>query len=132
MGRHYGERARALVGTPFRPQGRDPATGVDCVGLALFTYGIRTNAVRSNYRLRGDHRAEIEHQLARFFRRTRAARPRQGDLMLLAVSAGQFHLAIRTDLGFVHADARLGRTVETPGVPQWPTIAIFRKRAGSD
>ena len=128
MGPDYCERARALVGTRFRPQGRDPQAGLDCVGLVLVTYGIAVDAVRRNYRLSGDHRAEIERELARFFDRSHQNGPCRDELMLLAVSAGQLHLGIRTDLGFVHADARVGRVVETPGLPRWPVLATYRRR----
>jgi len=128
MGQDYSTSARALVGIPFRPQGRDPRAGLDCVGLVLLTYGIAMDAVRRNYRLSGDHRAEAERELARFFRRARAHVPRRGDLMLLAVTAEQLHFGIRTDIGFVHADARLGRVVETPGTPRWPLLATYRRR----
>jgi len=128
MGQDYCERARALVGTRYRPQGRDPKAGLDCVGLVLVTYGIALDAVRRNYRLSGDHRAEIERELAPFFLCKRANGPCRDDLMLLAVSAEQLHFGIRTDLGFVHADARLGRVVETPGTPRWPLLATYRRR----
>lgn len=47
--------------------------------------------------------------------------------MLIEVSARQLHLAIRTETGFVHADARRG-VVETPGEPEWAVVATFRKR----
>ena len=132
MKRDFVERARALVGTRFRPQGRDPQTGVDCVGLVLATFGLAQGSVRRNYRLRGDHSAEIERELAFHFRRVRSA-VRPGDLMLLAAAADQFHFGIITDRGFVHADARIGRVVETPGEPRWPVLGIFRKslRRGS-
>jgi len=123
------ERARALVGTRFRPQGRDPETGLDCVGLLLATYAIPRDAVRRNYRLRGDHRSEIERELKTYFRRVTTLK-RTGDLMLLAVDSDQVHFGIWTAIGFVHADARLGRVVETPGEPHWPVLGIFRKRLG--
>lgn len=126
MSLDFGQRARALVGTRFRPQGRDPQTGVDCVGLVLSTFRIAPDVVRRNYRLRGDHRDEIEGELAAHFRRVRS-NPRTGDLMLLAVASDQLHFGIITDLGFVHADARIGRVVETPGKPQWPVLGTFRR-----
>lgn len=129
MQRNYGERARALVGTRFRPQGRSPETGLDCVGLILTAFDIAPDSVRRNYRLRGDHGAEIERELRRFFRRARAGERRPGDLMLLAASADQYHFGICTGAGFVHADSRLGRVVETPGSPSWPVLGTFRKRA---
>jgi len=118
--------ARALVGTPFRAQGRDPSKGLDCVGLVLEVFGIPIDTVRRNYRLRGEHRAEIETELARFFRAVRSGKP--GDLMLLRVAPAQLHLGVCTSRGFVHADARLGRTVETPGEPRWTVLGTFRKR----
>ena len=126
----YAGRARALVGTRFRPQGRGEH-GLDCVGLVLSTFGIRASDVRRNYRLRGDHREEIEREMARFFRRTAGAPARPGDLMLLQVSSDQLHLAVRTAAGFVHAHAGIGRVVETPGEPQWPVLGTYRRRVRS-
>jgi lipoprotein Spr len=125
----FGERARAFVGTRFRPQGRDPSLGLDCVGLLLCTFGIPIESVRRNYLLRGDHRAEIERELTANFRRVRSAK-RTGDLMLLSIASDQLHFGIRTDRGFVHAHAGLGRVVETPGEPPWRVLAIYRKRMG--
>jgi len=122
----FAAEACALVGTPFRPQGRDPAIGLDCVGLVLATFRIPFDSVRRDYRLRGNHRVEIESGIARFFRPVRPGEP--GDLMLLMVGPDQLHLGVRTNLGFVHADARLGRAVETPGEPRWAVLGTFRKR----
>ena len=124
----YETRGRALVGTRFRPQGRD-ACGLDCVGLAIETYGIPAEAVRRNYKLRGDHRCEIELGLRKYFRRVSGRDAKPGDLMLLRVASDQLHLAVRTEGGFVHAHAGLGRVVETPGAPEWPLIGVYRKRS---
>ena len=130
MAHDYGEHARALVGMRFRPQGRNPEIGLDCVGLVLTVFEIAPDAVRRNYRMRGDHGAEIERELRRFFSRARVGQRRPGDLMLLAVSPDQFHFGICTGAGFVHADAQLGRIVETPRSPPWPALGTFRRRAG--
>jgi lipoprotein Spr len=46
----------------------------------------------------------------------------------MEVAREQLHLAVRTDIGFVHAHARIGRVVETPGLPEWPLLAVYRKR----
>lgn len=124
----FAERARALVGTCFRPQGRSVQTGLDCIGLVIQTFGICPESVRRDYRLRGDHRAELEQQLSRHFRRTPASSCRPGDVLLLDVAHDQQHLAVRTTLGFVHADARIGRVVETPGQPGWPIVCVYRMR----
>jgi hypothetical protein len=127
--KRHAERARALVGTRFRPQGRDAATGLDCAGLAMAAFGLPSADYRRDYRLRGDHRRELETVLARDFRRLARGQCEPGDMMLLAVARDQLHLAIKTDAGFVHADAKLGKVVETPGDPRWATIAVYRRRA---
>jgi hypothetical protein len=124
----YSKRAKALVGTRFRPQGRSAASGLDCVGLVLAAFDISPKIARRNYRLRGDHRLEIEAGLSRRFRRITPSKRRTGDVLLLAVTADQFHLAIVTDAGFVHADAALRQVVETPGDPKWPILGAYRRR----
>jgi cell wall-associated NlpC family hydrolase len=123
----YAARARALVGTRFRPQGRS-ADGLDCVGLVLATFGLATGTVRRNYSLKGDHEAEVRRGLAAHFREIGVRKLREGDVMLMNVAENQVHLAVRTATGFVHAHAGIGRVVETPGLPDWPLLAVYRKR----
>jgi len=121
-------RARALIGVPFRPQGRDAEQGLDCLGLCLAAFCLSSEAVRSDYRLRGNYRNEIMAALLRSFRRVSSRQKRPGDLLLLAAAADQLHFAVQTDAGFVHADVRLRRVVETPGEPEWPLIGVYRRR----
>jgi lipoprotein Spr len=128
MAIEHAARARALVGTRFRPQGRQPETGLDCVGLVLSTFGISGDVVRRDYRLRGDYRRELLAELSGRFRRIPASRAQAGDVLVLKVAADQLHLAVMTMSGFVHADARRGRAVESPGPPAWPIVAVYRKR----
>ncbi|MBV9529258.1 peptidoglycan endopeptidase [Sphingomonas sp.] len=122
------DRARALVGTRFRPQGRSPETGLDCVGLALAVFGIRANAVRRDYRLRGAHGQELSREVLRFFRRVGKVAAAPGDLVISSVALDQLHLSIISDGAFVHADGRIGRVVETPGTPSWPCEGVYRRR----
>jgi len=124
----YVERARALVGTRFRPQGRDAETGLDCVGLALAVFGIPAIAVRRDYALRGSHKRELCQQVLRFFRRVSNAAARPGDLIISECARDQLHLSISAGESFVHADARLRCVVETPGRPSWPCSGTFRRR----
>lgn len=121
----YAKRARALIGTRFRPQGRDEL-GLDCVGLVLATFEIPSDRARRDYRMRGDHLRELLAQLQHHFRK--AGRDRPGDVLLMRLAEDQVHLGVRTDVGFVHAHAGIGRVVETPGFPAWPVKAIYRKR----
>lgn len=122
----YAARARALVGTRFRPQGRGE-DGLDCVGVVLATFGIGADAVRRDYALRGNDIQEVRRVLARFFNPVGPENAQAGDVLLMQAAKDQLHLAVRTREGFVHADARLRRVVETPGAPEWPLLEIFRK-----
>jgi hypothetical protein len=124
----HAKRALALVGTSFRPQGRAVEEGLDCVGLCLAAFDLPSDMVRADYRLRGSYRAEAIHALLLRFRRVPRTQARPGDLQLLEVADNQLHLAVMTEFGFVHADARLRRVVETPGEPAWPLIGTYRRR----
>jgi hypothetical protein len=123
----YGERARALVGTRFRPQGRG-AEGLDCVGVVLAAFGIEPRLVRSDYQLRGENPVELDAALLKHFRRLPLRQLVPGDVMLVTVAERQLHLAVRTAEGFVHAHARIRRVVETPGMPEWRLLRVYRRR----
>lgn len=116
-------RARDLVGVRFRPQGRVAATGLDCIGLAAAA--LRLEVPPAGYRLRGGSIEKLDEGL-----RAAGLRPvgeaRAGDLLVLAVGAGQLHLAIFTGDGIVHADAGLRRIVERPGPAPWPLLGAWR------
>jgi cell wall-associated NlpC family hydrolase len=120
-------RARALVGIRFRPQGRQPEHGLDCLGLVAKAAGIPEEEVPRGYRLR----SQVPEEAIRstFGNRVRPIEPQQagvGDVALARAGAGQHHLLILTGDGFIHADARHGRVVETPGSPEWPLIAAWQ------
>lgn len=117
-----------MVGTRFRPQGRSATSGLDCLGLIIASFGLDAVRARRTYRLRGDHRAELESGLRPFFRRIWWPQAREGDMVMLKVARDQLHLAILTRGGFVHADAAIGKVVETPGRPPWPVVRAFRRR----
>lgn len=105
-----------MVGVRFRPQGCDPATGLDCVGLVWAAYAVagRRLARPHGYPLRGWSRARVEAGLAAAgFGETRGA-GRDGDVVLIALDAGQFHLGLIGTDRLVHAHAGLRRVVETP------------------
>ena len=119
-------RARALVGCRFRPQGRSPELGVDCIGVACVAFEIPADEVPCDYRLRGNFRDRIERELGGCLTRVAEGDVRPGDLMLLAVATDQVHLAVKTNVGFVHADAGLRKVAEVPGSPPWPMIAAYR------
>lgn len=118
--------ARGAVGAKFRLHGRDPAFGLDCVGLA----GLAMRAagcdgeIPGGYALRGGM-ADAFVALIDRDKLMRVDVPLPGDLMLFAVGPAQFHLAIKSVGGFVHADAMLRRVVERPDPAPWPLVAAW-------
>ncbi|MDG5489135.1 peptidoglycan endopeptidase [Sphingomonas sp. BGYR3] len=117
-------RARALIGVRFRLHGRDPATGLDCVGLVALAIA-RPDVGPRGYALRMDDpmRAAGWAAAADLMAGTGAA----GEIVLLRPAAGQLHLGIANGSGgIVHADAGLGRVVERPGPLPWPVLARWR------
>lgn len=118
--------ALACVGARFRLHGRRVAQGLDCVGVAAHAFGIE--AVPTGYALRGGAADAIVAVVRRLgFKACADAGPAR--LLLLDAGPFQFHLAVTTARGFVHADAGLRRVVERPGVPRWPVLGIWRKEA---
>lgn len=119
--------ARALVGVPFRLQGRDPVLGLDCVGLvgAAMQAAGYAPMMPGDYGLRfGDDRRADDWARAAGLRPV--ATGAAGDMMLVRPGALHRHLLILVPGGFVHAHAGLRRVVETPGAPPWPILRIWR------
>jgi cell wall-associated NlpC family hydrolase len=118
-----------LVGCRFRLHGRDPATGLDCIGLvhaalaaasaapvAPHGYGLRNIAI--------DDWLPFAAQSGLV-----AARGpiRAGDVLLLRLGYAQHHLVIAVDaVSVVHAHAGLRRVVRQPREPAWQTEATWR------
>ncbi len=123
------DRARTLVGVKFRPQGRDPETGLDCIGVVLWVFGIAPELVRRDYRMRGAHRAEIQIAIRRWFRPIEPHQLGPADVALFSIRETQSHLAISCGPTLIHADASLRKVVEIPAPAQWPLTAAFRGRS---
>lgn len=116
--------ARGAVGRRFRLQGRDPAFGLDCVGLAAVAAHAAgfAGAIPADYAIRRGDPSDLIDATGL----ARVADPEAGDLLLFAAGPAQFHLAVMVPGGIVHADAMLRRVVERPGVPPWPLVAAWR------
>lgn len=115
-------RASALVGARFRLHGREAATGLDCVGVVALASGLDAP---TGYALRGGS-AEGWAALLDRAGLARVGSTRAGDVVLAEAGAGQFHLVVLTETGFVHADAGLRRVVERPGAVPWPLVGTWR------
>lgn len=117
------ERARALIGVRFRPQGRSRSEGLDCIGVVAAAVGA-DNPPR-DYPLRGGTAARLEGGLAAAGL-GKVEAPAPGDILVFEPGPSQLHLGIFTGTGLVHGDAGLRRVVERPGAPPWPVIGIWR------
>ena len=119
--------AEALIGVGFRLQGRVPAHGLDCVGVAALAAraGGFDGAIPGDYALRGGDAATL---IARFDASglARVGDPAPGDIALFAAGPAQFHLAVLVAGGLIHADAVLRRVVARPGAAPWPMLGCWR------
>jgi cell wall-associated NlpC family hydrolase len=126
--------AELLVGTPFRLHGRDPATGLDCIGLfaAAMARAERPVAVPTGYTLRLGRLDPWLPDPASCGLRAARGRFAPGDVVLLQPGPGQIHLAIADrKLGWVHAHAGLRKVVRDIALPDGPIIHHWRLlRAG--
>lgn len=116
-------RARAAVGSRFRLHGRDPATGLDCVGLAGHAFGVSAR-LPTGYGLGARDPAWLVSVIATFGLVPGEAGV--GDLLLVSSGRGRLHFVIADGpgeaCGGVHADLALGRVVERPGPLPWPMV----------
>lgn len=120
-----------MVGVPFRLQGRDCATGVDCVGLALLSARRAGVAVDEPppYRLRAGANPPIGSVMrkAGFSEVQAKEHERQtGDIVVVRISEMQPHLFIDALATVIHAHAGIGRVVCMPLPPEWTEISRWR------
>ena len=128
-GQAVAARARALVGTRFRPQGRSAEHGLDCVGLVAAAADIPVEMIPSGYRLRSQlSETALSTHFGERVRTIDTGEAGEGDVLLVRAGMGQDHFLVLVEGGFVHADAGLGRVVERPGAVPWPMLAAWRIR----
>lgn len=128
-GAELAQAAAALTGHPWRLHGRDPATGLDCIGLlgaALARIG-RPVRLPTGYPLRlrqlGSWLPDPEG--LGFSATSGPVAP--GDVILLQPGPAQIHLAIAApDGGWIHAHAGLRRVVQQCALPPGPMLGQWR------
>lgn len=132
-GEHIYAAALALVGTRFRLHGRDPATGLDCIGLAVAAFGRAgcTLTAPVGYGLRNLSINAFLSSAVQPGLEPVSGPAQPGDLQLVQPGPAQHHLLIAgPDGSAVHAHAGLGRVVHSPAPLVWPVIAHWRARPG--
>lgn len=121
--------AEALVGSPFRLHGRDPAAGLDCIGVfaAAMAASGRPVMVPNGYAMRRRDLSAFRPLAGQFgFAETTGA-PLPGDVMMFAIGPVQFHLAIASRNGsLVHAHAGLRRVVLGVAGADWQPAGHWR------
>ncbi len=113
-GERLAAAAASLIGTPFCLHGRDPASGLDCVGLVHASlaaighqgqspegYALRTIDPQRWFACAHDYGLVKAHGSIR-----------AGDVILTSPGPGQSHLAIaESEISAIHAHAGLRRVV---------------------
>lgn len=131
-GEELARAARALVGVPFRPGGRDPATGLDCLGVLTAACGIG-KALPGPRTPRSRRPPPTYGIAARLGLEPAEGTIRAGDVVLTRPGPCQHHVAIATASGrFVHAHAGLRRVVEGPLPDAWPLAGHWRLHSKGD
>jgi cell wall-associated NlpC family hydrolase len=123
--------AESFVGTPFRFRGREPQTGLDCVGLvaaALAKLGLPVRPLPAYSIRQQNFAAQLGCAAgAGFDDVTDTLAP--GDLLLVWPGPAQVHLGVVSSAGgLVHAHAGLGKVVVTPAPLPWPIERHWRLR----
>lgn len=134
--------ARSFLGVPFLHQGRNPAVGVDCVGLGVLylrALGIEVRD-RTDYDRNPD--GTLRDELVRAMGPPVAEGPgcwkhaKPGDVLSLRYAnlsrVPERHVAIATELygqhAMIHADSKEKRVVEHPMDDRWQrrVIGVWR------
>jgi len=106
--------ARDCVGSPFRHQGRDPASGLDCVGLIVHvakTLNLEAFDYKGYKKIPGREAISRYARLAGFVAKP-MAHMAAGDVVILRFGRYLEHAAILSDRGIIHACEKYGRVVE--------------------
>ncbi len=121
--------AAALVGTPWRLHGRDPTTGLDCIGLlgaALAAVG-RPVVLPTGYPLRLRALDGWLPDPGKLGFVPALGPDAAGDVVLLRLGPAQVHLAMAAPQGgWIHAHAGLRKVVCQDALPRGQILGRWR------
>lgn len=129
VGEALADAAAALIGTRFRLHGRDPATGLDCVGLVHASLAAIGGApvAPAAYTLRNLSVAPLIAFASRSGLVAATGPTRRGDVILLDLGWCQHHLGIADGpQAMIHAHAGLRRVVRQPLTGSAPIVRSWR------
>ena len=117
-------RARALIGVPWKHQGRHQTVGIDCVGLLVLALEVTEDGIPAYGRdpHEGLLKTALEHQLGPPLPTDAQWRP--GDVAAMAYGGPIRHCGLLGDLpdgglSLIHTDSHLGQVTEHPLNAQW-------------
>jgi cell wall-associated NlpC family hydrolase len=129
IGDQMAQAAEALIGAPFRLHGRDPATGLDCIGVIAISLSACGRPVHlpAGYALRTRALPQLEAFVTGSELEAACGPPMPGDVLLLRVGPCQFHLALTSSENrFIHALAGLRRVVHSELPASWVIVGHWR------
>lgn len=121
--------ALALVGTRFRLNGRDPGSGLDCLGVVAASLAAvgRPAPLPRQFSLRCRGEPDVEALVAPTGLVPACGAVAAGDVLLVRCSPVQLHLLVATAPDrYVHAHAGLRRVVLGPRDPAWAVARHWR------
>ena len=117
-------KARALIGVPWKHQGRHPVVGIDCVGLLVLALGITDIPIPDYSRDPSD--GQLEMALEQYLGPPLPvdAQWLPGDVAAMAYGRVIRHCGLLADhvyggLSLIHTDSQLGRVTEHPLDAKW-------------
>lgn len=131
--RNLADCAMDLLGAPFRFRGRNPDTGLDCIGLVALASekAGQPLSLPAGYAMRQTDFGKTAEIASACGLIPVLGGARRGDIGILAVSPAQQHLVIHAGDGlFIHAHAGLGRVVSGPADPAWSLLSTWRLPGG--
>ena len=105
------EAAREWLDVPFHHQGRN-RVGIDCAGLVIVCakeLGIEFEDIKGYARTPDG--VTLERELDRQLTKVKRE-PISGDVLLMRIRREPQHIAIKTDIGIIHAYQGAGKVVE--------------------
>jgi cell wall-associated NlpC family hydrolase len=120
---HFLSAAMDCVGARFRLQGRDPAYGLDCVGLISYCARAAGCKVvdKLNYDVTTDPAILACHLQESGFYKKEHGFLEPADVVIFSFFGSPNHAAISTASGIVHADMRLRKVVHHRLASSWRT-----------
>ena len=121
-GRAIAAAASRLVGVRFQLHGRDPQTGLDCVGVIVAALAVNGRAAPPlpHYTMRRTQLTPFDQLAAGRGLCDVSGTSEPGDVLVFRTGPAQWHAAIALDGGrIVHAHAALRRVVSSVASSDW-------------